>query len=51
MLKKLITAIFVGFLITIFFAQYDTWTHKKIIELCQTVAHDYLGGNFMAQVH
>ena len=51
MLKKIISAFLVGFLGTLFYAQYDSWTHKKVIGFCQKISHDYLGGNFSAHIH
>ncbi len=50
MFKKISIAILIGLLGTIFFAQYDSWTHKKIIEMCQNIACNYLGGNFSCTI-
>lgn len=50
MFKKISLAILIGVLGTIFFAQYDAWTHKKIIGLCQNIARDYVGGNFSCTI-
>lgn len=50
MFKKITLAILVGLLGTVFYAQYDLWTHKKITELCQQVARNYLGGEFSCTI-
>ena len=46
MLKKISFALILGVFGTIFFAQYDSWTHKKIVLLIQKIAQESLGGNF-----
>jgi hypothetical protein len=46
MFKKITVAVLLGIFGTLFFAQYDPWTHKKIIEMGQKISRDYLGGNF-----
>jgi hypothetical protein len=50
MFKKIILGIILGIFGTIFFAQYDQWTHKKIILLMQKVAKTSLGGNFSCSI-
>ncbi|HLC06607.1 MAG TPA: translocation/assembly module TamB domain-containing protein [Candidatus Babeliales bacterium] len=50
MLKKIIFAIILGIFGTIFFAQYDSWTHKKIVSLFQKMSKESLGGNFSCSV-
>ncbi len=50
MFKKIILGIILGIFTTIFLAQYDAWTHKKIVQLMQKVAHESLGGNFSCAV-
>ncbi len=51
MLKKISFALVLGIFGTIFYAQYDPWTHKKIVSLLQKIAHESLGGNFLCTVH
>lgn len=51
MLKKIFLSILIGILSTIYFAQYDAWTHKKIIQLLQKISAESLGGNFSATLH
>lgn len=43
MIKKIILALCLGLIGTIFFAQYDQWTHQKIVTLCQKNAQESLG--------
>jgi len=50
MVKKISFALVLGVLGTFFFAQYDLWTHKKIVLLFQNVARESLGGNFSCSV-
>src|SRR3990172_5425080 len=50
MLKKIIFAIILGIFGTIFFAQYVSWTHKKIVSLFQKMSKESLGGNFSCYV-
>lgn len=50
MLKKIILSIIIGLIGTIYFAQYDAWTHKKIMQLMQNVARESLGGNFSGTI-
>ncbi len=50
MFKKIILGIILGIFGTIFFAQYDQWTHKKIVLLMQKVARESLGGNFSCSI-
>ena len=50
MFKKIFFALVLGFLGTIFFAQYDSWTHKKIEQLFSNIAQKYLGGHFSCVV-
>ncbi len=50
MFKKIFFALVLGFIGTIFFAQYDAWTHKKIEQLFCNIAQKYLGGNFACSV-
>lgn len=50
MVKKIILAFIIGFLGVIFFAQYDVWTHKKIVALLQKVARESLDGNISCTV-
>lgn len=50
MFKKIILGIILGIFGTIFFAQYDQWTHKKIVQLMQKVARESLGGNFSCSI-
>jgi hypothetical protein len=50
MFKKIILAFMLGIFGTIYFAQYDAWTHKKIIQLMQKVARESLGGNFSGTI-
>jgi hypothetical protein len=45
MIKKISFFLCIGFLITIFFAQFDPWTHNKIIQFCQKTAIQFLGCN------
>lgn len=51
MFKKIFFALVLGIIGTIFFAQYDAWTHKKIEQLFCNVAQKYLGGHFACSVH
>jgi len=50
MLKKISFALILGVLSTIFFAQYDYWTHKKIVLLFQKVAQESLGAQLSCSV-
>lgn len=50
MFKKIIFALLLGIFITLFFAQHDAWTHKKIVNLMQKIAQESLGGNFSCAV-
>lgn len=50
MFKKIFFAIVLGIVGTIFFAQYDPWTHKKIEHLFSKIAQEYLGGHFLCSV-
>ena len=50
MFKKISLAVLLGIFGTIFFAQYDSWTHKKVIGLCQKIARDYVGGIFSCTI-
>ncbi|HSC24901.1 MAG TPA: translocation/assembly module TamB domain-containing protein [Candidatus Babeliales bacterium] len=50
MVKKIFFALLLGIFGVIFFAQYDTWTHKKIIILLQKIAQNYLGSNFLCTI-
>ena len=45
MFKKITFALFIGILGTIFYAQFDSWTHKKLLSLCQKMAAQSLGGS------
>ena len=40
----------VGMITTIFLAQYDSWTHKKIVTLLQKIAQESLGGTLSCSV-
>ncbi len=51
MLKKITFALMLGVFGTIFFAQYDSWTHKKIVLLFQRIAQESLGAHFSCSVH
>ncbi len=44
MFKKITLSIIIGILATFYYAQYDAWTHKKIIQYMQKVAQESLGG-------
>jgi hypothetical protein len=46
MIKKLFFAIILGIFCTLFVAQYDEWTHKKIIVLMQKIAQESLASHF-----
>jgi hypothetical protein len=50
MIKKLLFALVLGIIGTIFFAEYDSWTHQKIEHIFQEVAQKYLGGHFSCSV-
>jgi hypothetical protein len=50
MFKKIFFAVVLGILGTIFFAQYDAWTHQKIEQLFCNIAQEYLGGHFVCSV-
>ena len=50
MLKKISFALILGIVTTIFFAQYDPWTHKKIVLLFQKIAQESLGGTVSCSV-
>jgi hypothetical protein len=50
MFKKTFFALVLGIIGTIFFAQYDSWTHQKIQQLFEKVAEKYLGGHFSCSV-
>ncbi|HLJ30858.1 MAG TPA: translocation/assembly module TamB domain-containing protein, partial [Candidatus Babeliales bacterium] len=50
MLKKISIAIILGFFIMLFFAQYDPWTHRKIVQVMQKIAHETLGGELACTV-
>ena len=50
MFKKISIAIILGFFITLFFAQYDAWTHHKIVQLMHKIARETLGGEFACTV-
>jgi hypothetical protein len=50
MLKKISFAIVIGIIVTIFFAQYDPWTHKKIVLLLQKIARESLDGNVTCSI-
>ena len=50
-LKKISFALLLGIIITLFFAQYDAWTHGKIVQLMQRIAHESLGGTFSCTIH
>src|SRR4030095_2575937 len=50
MFKKISVAVLIGLLGTLFFAQYDPWTHKTMIEMCQSISRNYLGGNFSCTI-
>lgn len=50
MVKKISFALVLGILGTIFFAQYDLWTHKKIVLLLQKIAQESLDGNLSCSV-
>lgn len=50
MFKKIFFALVLGIIGTIFFAQYDAWTHQKIEQLFCNVAQKYLGGQFSCSV-
>jgi len=50
MLKKISFAVVIGIVITIFFAQYDCWTHKKIVALLQKIAQESLNGDLICSV-
>src|SRR5438045_1970151 len=45
MIKKISFFLCIGLLVTIFFAQFDPWTHNKIIQFCQKTAIQFLGCN------
>jgi hypothetical protein len=45
MLRKIIISLFFGVIGTIFFAQYDNWTHQKIVAWCKDIACNTLHGN------
>jgi hypothetical protein len=50
MFKKIFFALVLGIIGTIFFAEYDPWTHKKIEQLFCNIAQKYLGGHFACSV-
>jgi hypothetical protein len=50
MLKKIFLSVLIGIIGTIFFAQYDQWTHQKIVQLLQKIAREQLKGNLSATV-
>ena len=50
MFKKITLSIIIGILATIYYAQHDTWTHKKIISCMQKIAKESLGGSFSCTI-
>lgn len=50
MFKKITFSIIIGILATAYYAQYDAWTHNKIVHLMQHIAKDSLGGNFSGTI-
>jgi hypothetical protein len=51
MFKKIFFAVVIGIFGTIFFAQYDSWTHKKVLQLMHTIAKESLGGEFSGSMY
>lgn len=46
MIKKILLALFLGILLTIFYAQQDQWVHTHIVQLLQQISRDSLQGSF-----
>jgi TamB, inner membrane protein subunit of TAM complex len=51
MFKKITLALFLGFFLVIFYAQYDVWTHQKLLSYMQKLTHTSLNGTFSASIH
>ncbi len=51
MFKKIILSIIIGIFATIYYAQYDSWTHAKIVYYMNHIAQKSLEGIFSATIH
>ena len=50
MFKKIILSILIGIIATIYYAQYDLWMHKKIVQMMQHIAKESLAGIFSGTI-